>query len=559
MFPFLRFAVCIILHSKIFRNVQTIYFLAMKIPSFDHHPEDILSKRKSIKKNLLVFGLLNLLWFIFRTGSKPQRIVYPCQQEALKNVSVSLGSLIPILSLTVIWLKVKTWFSYGKAIVIILLTVSTAVTGVMINSAFSIQEVSLEILPRDSESDSTSDIFVVNGPDVAHVTDLINLMGSQNLSFYQSITLGINQGPDGLISATDVVLLKTNCQWSQRGGTNTDFLTELIQAIIDHPDGFDGEIVVADNGQGRGSMDYDKTNSEDKQLSAQEVVDGFSSDHEVSAFLWDTIRGNEVQEYSLGDMDDGYIVYNEADPETEIYVSYPKFETDYGTKVSFKHGIWNGVEYTPNLKVINLPVLKSHSGYGVTATLKNYMGVQSEALANGHDKVATGGMATLMVECGLPTLNIIDAIWINANPESSVSEGPGTSYSMATRVNILIAGIDPVALDYWSAKNVLLQTSELIGYTDTYSLNPSSTDSTGLTEAFGIWLNKSKEELIRSGYNVTSDEPKMNVYVDNFTLNFEPGEGIRQWVWIGSFGAVFIVLFTGAFIFIRIWKKRKVT
>jgi uncharacterized protein (DUF362 family) len=530
----------------------------MKIPNFDLHSEDRVTKNKRYKRNIIIFGLLNLLWFIFRTGSKPRRIIYPCQQDALKNVSASLGVIIPTFSLTIIWMKAKSWFSYSKAVLIIVLTFSTAITGVLLNSALTPQEVTLEILPRTSESENVSDIFVVNGPEVAHVNDLINLMGSKNLSFYQSSVQGTNQAPDGLIAPSDVVLLKTNCQWSQRGGTNTDFLKELIQAIIDHPDGFDGEIVVADNGQGRGSMDYDKTNSEDKKQSAQEVVDSFIQDYQVSTFLWDTIRGKSVEEYSEGDMEDGYLVYDVADPETEIYVSYPKFETDFGTKISFKNGIWNGADYSPNLKVINLPVLKTHGSYGVTATLKNYMGVQSQALANGHDKVATGGMATLMVECGLPTLNIIDAIWVNANPESSVNEGPGTTYSAATRVNILIAGTDPVALDYWSAKNILLQTSELIGHVYTSSINPDNTDTTGLTEAFGIWLNKSKEELIRAGYNATTDELNMNVFVENLTIDYEPGEGIRQWVWVGSFSASFIVLITGALVFIRFQKKRKI-
>ena len=528
----------------------------MKIPNFDLHTEEGLVK-KHYKRNLLVFGLLNLLWFIFRTGAKPRRIIYPCQQEALKNVSISLGTLIPIFSLSIIWLKVKTWFSYGKAIAIIILTTSTILTGIMLNSALTPQEVNLEIPPKVSESDIVSDIFVVNGPEVAHVIDLINLMGSQNFSFYQSSIASDNQGPDGLISTTDVVLLKINCQWSQRGGTNTDFLKELIQAIIDHPDGFEGEIVVADNGQGRGSMDYDKTNSEDKQQSTQDVVDSFTAEHQVSTYLWDDIKDIQVQEYSDGDINDGYIVYDTADNETEIYVSYPKFETDYGTKISFKQGIWNGSDYLPKLRIINLPVLKSHSGYGVTATLKNYMGVQTQGLANGHDKVATGGMGTLMVELGLPTLNIIDAIWVNANPETSVAEGPATSYNHATRVNILIAGTDPVALDYWSAKNILLPTSELIGYSDTYSINPDSSDSRGLTEAFGIWLNKSREELVRAGYNVTSDLFKMNVFVENLTLEPESGTGKSLSIWIGSFSAAAIVITSGVIVIIRTKKQRK--
>ena len=238
-------------------------------------------------------------------------------------------------------------------------------------------------------------------------------------------------------------------------------------------------------------------------------------------------------------------------------MSYPKFETDYGTKISFKQGIWNGSDYLPKLRIINLPVLKSHSGYGVTATLKNYMGVQTQGLANGHDKVATGGMGTLMVELGLPTLNIIDAIWVNANPETSVAEGPATSYNHATRVNILIAGTDPVALDYWSAKNILLPTSELIGYSDTYSINPDSSDSRGLTEAFGIWLNKSREELVRAGYNVTSDLFKMNVFVDNLTLEPESGTGKSLSIWIGSFSAAAIVITSGVIVIIRTKKRRK--
>ena len=185
----------------------------MKIPSFDLYFENNLSKKKAYKRNIIIFGLMNLFWFIFRTGAKPRRIIYPCQQDALKNFSASLGVIIPTFSLTIIWMKVKNWFSYGKAVAIIILTFSTAMTGIVLNSALTPQEVTLEILPQTSESDLASDIFVVNGIDVAHVEDLINLMGSNELFFYQSSILGVNQAPNGLIASTDVVLLKTNCQW----------------------------------------------------------------------------------------------------------------------------------------------------------------------------------------------------------------------------------------------------------------------------------------------------------------------------------------------------------
>jgi len=193
--------------------------------------------------------------------------------------------------------------------------------------------------------------------------------------------------------------------------------------------------------------------------------------------------------------------------------------TQFGTYISFKKGIWSGAGYEERLKVINMPVLKTHSIYGVTASLKHYMGVQSQGegqggLANGHSTVATGGMGTLMIETGLPTLNIIDAVWVNANPPPFSGMGPGTPYNQASRVNVLMASKDPVALDYWASKHVLMQTANLIGYTDTHTIDPDNTDRSGVSgEAFGVWLGRTENEIAFGGYPVTSDENKMNVYV----------------------------------------------
>ena len=93
---------------------------------------------------------------------------------------------------------------------------------------------------------------------------------------------------------------------------------------------------------------------------------------------------------------------------------------------------------------------KSHSGFGVTACVKHYMGVVSDKLtrslgARAHNTVGIGGMGTEIVETRFPVLNIIDAIWVNAVPR----RGPGTPYNIAMRVNVIAASRDPVALDYW--------------------------------------------------------------------------------------------------------------
>jgi len=484
------------------------------------------SKSKFQKKSLLLFSMASLLWFIFRTGTKPSRIAYPCQRAALANSSILLSVSIP-LSLAAVSAKASTVLSKrGKALAMLLI-VAVALMGSepfwkMFQHVSAInpnQEIKLAVGPRTATSFPASDIFVVNGPAYAHIGELINLMGSHGLLFYKSDTSGVNQGPNGLIARNDVVLIKINSQWPERGGTNTDVLKGLIQAIVDHPDSFVGEIVVADNGQSLGSMDWERrNNAEDIEQSTQDVVNMFSATYNVSTFAWDPIRGNRVYEYSAGDMADGYILYDTADPETGIHVTYPKFRTQFGTYISFKYGIWNGTGYEERLKVINIPILKSHIGYGVTASLKHYMGVQSEGavggLGNGHVSVATGGMGTLMVETRFPTLNIIEAIRINPNPAPSDMSGPETPWDHATRVNVLMASTDPVALDYFAGKHVLVQAAQIIGYTDTHTLDPDSADRNGVwVEAFGIWLPLAKNEILAGGYNATTDENHMNLYV----------------------------------------------
>ncbi|MCJ7763007.1 DUF362 domain-containing protein, partial [Candidatus Bathyarchaeota archaeon] len=241
------------------------------------------------------------------------------------------------------------------------------------------QEVQLNFSNRTATVSPASNIYAVNGRQTATIGNLTNFMAQNGLDLYS------------MIQPNDVVLIKINEQWAERGGTDTDVLKQLIQFIVNHPKGFTGEIVVADNGQGRGGMAWAYSNAENHSQSTQKVVDGFSASHKVSTYDWNPIRGKQVNEYSAGDLNDGYIVKATADPITGIYVSYPKFRTLYGTYISFKYGIWNGQTYENRLKVINLPVLKSHTTYGVTGAVKHYMGVQSESLANGHGSVARGG------------------------------------------------------------------------------------------------------------------------------------------------------------------------
>ena len=482
-----------------------------------------------IRRNAFLIGLFSLIWFALRTGSKPSRALYPCQRAAAANSYVWLTAYILPLS-SIVQRELSESFNRKKLTVILLVAV-VAVSAV----SWSLYEqgrtppsevLDLTLTGWTAESQPASDIFAVSGTsgNDGGFKALIDLMGDNDLLFYKSPVAGKNSGPEGLIAKDDVIIIKVNSQWNERGGTNTDLLKTIVQAIVDHPDGFTGEIILADNGQaqygsaqgGGGSLDYSENNAEDHSQSVQRVADFFAGSHKVSTYLWDTITTKNVTEYYTGDMEDGYVVNATVNPRTGIMVSYPKFKTKFGTYVSFKLGIWDPQKKaydSQKLKIINVPVLKSHTGYGVTACVKHYMGVVSDKLtaylgARTHNTIGRGSMGTEMTETRFPTLNVIDAIWVNANPRI----GPRTSYDDAVGASIIAAGTDPVALDYWAAKHILLQAAQLKGYAQVNSIDPDNEAA----DSFGHWLRLSMHEIQNAGYQATIAEAYMNIYVHHF-------------------------------------------
>ena len=378
--------------------------------------------------------------------------------------------------------------------------------------------ISIESVKASAEPSSS--IYAVtdtNGADGGFMA-LVDLMGVNGAPFYASPKKGMNRGKDGLFAADDVVILKVNSQWDERGGTNTDLVQAVIHALLSHPDGFKGEVVVADNGQAQygaagygGSLEWERNNALERSQSLSDVVKSFNT-RRVSTYLWDDITGNVVQEYADGDMEDGYIVSTRV-TQNGVIVSYPKFTTSLAAMVSFRHGVYDPVKddyQYDRLKVINMPVLKTHMIYGVTGAVKNYMGVPSDKLTASlrhriHNTVGRGGMGTLMAQTRAPTLNIMDAIHVNAQPH----EGPRTRYAAATEVDVVAASTDPVALDYWASKNILCTACDLSHGMEHESMNPDNVRRGD----FGHWLRLSMDELNTAGYGFTCEEERLNVHV----------------------------------------------
>ena len=344
------------------------------------------------------------------------------------------------------------------------------------------------------------------------MTRLIESMQTYGLNFYQT-----EETQDGLIASNDVVLLQINAQWAERGGTNTDLIARVTEAILAHPDGFTGEVIVADNGQAQhgtnrrgGSLDWSQANSACRSQSTLDVINLFQAEgYHVTGSLWDDFTRVQVEEFSEGDFTDGFVVESYL-RSTGLEITYPKFTTEFGTHVSFRYGIWNGDGFdTDRLKVINMPVLKSHGWFGQTGAVKGYMGVTSDRqtrrhalvpVGRAHFSVGTGGMGTQMVYTRMPILNIMDMIWI------APDGGPASSYNTAVETNMIAASLDPVALDVWTTNHVLIPEAERMLRHSPDSMNPAGTEP----GTFGHWLRLSLNEMLVV-YNFTMDENEMLV------------------------------------------------
>lgn len=458
-------------------------------------------------------GLLALAWVVLRSGSKPTRLAYPCQQAALGTAAVAFagpvaGALVALRRQAGRALRTRG----GVAVAALGLVVTLGLWGYFAQA----DGYGGRLLAPPAEYHP--DVYLVNDARgilpgrYGGVDDLITLMGLRGLKWYRSATESLTSGPEGLIDADDVVLIKVNAQWSQRGGTNTDVVRGILRRIVEHPDGFTGEIIVADNGQGSGNLDRSQNNAEDHGQSFADVVNDFRDEGwRVQTYLWDVLRDINVSEYSEGDMRDGYVVASEYDPETYIKVSYPKFRTEAGTYVSYKYGIWSPLTQTydaDRLVVINVPVFKTHSIYAITASVKNHMGVVTRTQGtDSHAAVGRGGMGTILAEVRMPDLTILDCIWILARP----GYGPSASYSQASRRDQLVASRDPVALDVWAAKYIMIPQIIENGYSYEdyhYTQDPDNPNS-----VFRRYMDRSMSEMLAAGIPTTNDYNAVRLHV----------------------------------------------
>ncbi|MCW4031072.1 MAG: hypothetical protein NWE80_01770, partial [Candidatus Bathyarchaeota archaeon] len=132
------------------------------------------SKKKSSHTRLVLFGIASLIWFIFRTGTKPSRVTYPCQRAALANSSIFLGLSIPIWLASVLT-KTKNFISKKGITIFVLLIIANVVLSSsqflgnvqLAGAADPYQELYLSLEASQASSSPISNLYLVNGREIA--------------------------------------------------------------------------------------------------------------------------------------------------------------------------------------------------------------------------------------------------------------------------------------------------------------------------------------------------------------------------------------------------------
>jgi hypothetical protein len=271
---------------------------------------------------MLLVGAASLLWLVFRTGPDPSRLRYPCQRAALAGSLGFIGYVLSLLGTAYFYRRFKrrrTLAGLGLLVGCLLVT-STLLSG----DAHVVPSYAALTLQGWTSATAVSDVFVVSGVPIprcsldggilpgappcnsaayalrdAGVDRLVSEMESRGKHFYRTAS-----HPNGIVGSDHVVVIKVNNQWGLNGhgngvgrlSTNTDVLKGVIWRILQHPEGFTGEIVVAENTQDSGAgWDTTPANSQDRNQSYQDVVNAFTGlGYPVSISDWTALNGSLI-------------------------------------------------------------------------------------------------------------------------------------------------------------------------------------------------------------------------------------------------------------------------
>jgi len=168
--------------------------------------------------NTVLTGIFALLWLLLRSGTKPNRLAYPCQQAAFTTASLAFGAPLVAALITIRNVALSLLGSRrALATAGVGLFVTIGLWGFLSRSNATTTRVAPMAPPpnyraevyhvTDCPQDPVGDRFV-------GLDNLFRLMGREGLKVYQSATIAPLSGPDGIIGSNDVVVIKINYQWT---------------------------------------------------------------------------------------------------------------------------------------------------------------------------------------------------------------------------------------------------------------------------------------------------------------------------------------------------------
>lgn len=316
-------------------------------------------------------------------------------------------------------------------------------------------------------------------------------------------------GIERFIGPQDLVVLKPNAQWWNQGRTNLAAMKGFIDLVLGSP-GFAGEVLICENHHFMDeSLPEDGRDDIRGWTHVSEIngdIDGVNHTLDSLVTLYrDAGRSNVSKRHwrdggpkpnvTWGNGRDGGLVAGPAEGDGYVWteeeytyspllglktwkvrMSYPVFTSPYsGITIDLKDGAYRrdgrgGGAWLPDrpVKLVNFAVLNAHPRTGVTSSVKNYMGITD--LSCGYARLQPKGTYTVHM-CGgkffryakagpighfmrsirKADLNIVTAEW--------VGWGDRTDPSKATRSRAVLAGLDPIALDYVGAKRFVFALS----------------------------------------------------------------------------------------------------
>ena len=359
--------------------------------------------------------------------------------------------------------------------------------------------------------------------------------------------IAVMGGIERFVDSEDVVIIKPNAQWWNQGATNLAALEALVTLIIERSGGFNGEVVLAENchrGAEPGSSPisaWAQPFVRNADLAEVDTLNGLCGwlqeryGQRFSACHWLDVQ-NGAKKVSGPAEGVGYVYCDGSDGNALIkcdngapgdlfrstIMTYPVFQTDRGTMVDFKQGIWRDGGYTEQpLKFVNFAALNHHSTYcGATSSVKNIFGVvdlsggsdpgQNGILTQGYYNFhsfafnkwkkgpAAGALGkavgTFMNHIRKPDLNITAAEWIGL---SSRTQAP------VVRTRAVLAGVDPAALDYHSHKYLLYPNSQISCHNPDDMTSPVHHDLTQCAQSYGGVI--SEKDMTVESYGLEGD------------------------------------------------------